>query len=381
MTRTTRRIGAALAALTAVAALAACGDDEKANAGTEKADGGASLKAFEASVDELIAAKTAPQTTKPPTAGPKAQPGKKIFVVPCAMVANGCAASATAAKAAAEEIGWDVTLIDPAGDPTKQNNAIETAIAQKADGIYLTAIDAKTVSKSLARAQEAGLKVVCFACSDPEGAFDSLVPTSPKDAYDEGYLTMASLYKATDGDLKAIMINGPEYGIGSDKNGRQEGAEAFIDECQKAGGSCEVTAKEDILTANFTTTVPGQLVSSVRQHPDATAIWSFADAVYAFIQPALAKANVDLPIAGIDPTAFNLDLVRSGKEYASVAVPFGWVGYAGVDDLNRMFAGEKPVDQGVTGRLLTKDSVPASGEYEGDLDVAPLYRTLWGLDG
>lgn len=351
------------------------------SAAPSPASSGSGLDSFNAQVSDLIARKQGAQTTAPPATGPAAQTGKKLFVVPCAMIANGCAASATAAEAAAKQIGWDVTLIDPAGDPVKQNNAVETAISQGADGIYLTAIDYKTVAKSVAKAQESGIKVVCFACSDPEGKYDALVPTSPKDAYDEGYLAMAALYEATSGDLKVIMVNGPEYGIGSDVNGRQEGAEAFVSECQAAGGSCEIAAKEDILTANFTTTVPAQIVSSVRQHPEANAIWSFADPMYAFIQPALEKAGIDLPISGIDPTEFNLDLLRNGKQYGSVAVPFDWVGYAGIDNLNRMFAGEEPVDQGVVGQLITSKNVPASGEYKSDIDVASAYKTLWGLDG
>lgn len=379
---TTHRTRAAATFLVAVAmtALAACGSGSTSGdegSGASSAD----TAAFDTKIDDLIAEATAEQTNRPPAEGPKAQTGKKLFVVPCAMLANGCAAAARAAQAAGEAIGWDVTLIDPAGDPTKQNNAIETAVAQKADGIFIASIDAKTIKASLGRAKEAGTKVVCFACSDPDGEFDALVPDSPQDAYDSGYLSMAGLYAATDKDLKVVMVNGPEYGISTDKLGRQAGATAFIDECREAGGSCELVTESDVLLANFTTTVPQQIVSTFRQNPDANAMWIFADPVLAFIQPALEQADIDVKIGGIDPTTFNYDLLRKDKEHASVSPDLTWVGYAGIDNLNRMFAGEDIVDQGVKGKLITPDNVPADGEFEGDFDVVPLYTKLWGLDG
>lgn len=378
MTIERTHVGGALLAA-ALLLLTSCGENSAADKGSNASS--EDTATFDAKIDTLIEEGSAPQTARPPTEGPEVQTGKKLFVIPCAMVANGCAASAEAAQAAAEDIGWDVTLIDPAGDPTKQNNAIENAIAQQADGIVLTAIDAKTVARSLARAQEAGIKVVCFACSDPDGAFDALVPASPKDAYDSGYLAMAALYGSTDRDLKVIMMNGPEYGIAAGENGRQEGAKAFVDECQAAGGNCELTAEVDVLTANLATSAPAQVVSVVRQNPDANALWAFADPFLATVQPALAQANLDLKIAGIDPTSFNYDLLRQGKEHGSVTPAFEWVGYAAIDNLNRMFAGEEPVDQGVKGKLITPENVPDSGDFEGDFDVIPEYHKLWGLDG
>jgi ribose transport system substrate-binding protein len=379
MTRHRGRTAGAIVAAALLTVLTACGGTSESESGSDATP--EQTAAFDSKIDALVKEASGPQTNRPPTEGPTAQSGKKLFVIPCAMLANGCAAAARAAEEAGKEIGWDVTLIDPAGDPTKQNNAVETAVAQKADGIFIASIDAKTISASLGRAKDAGTKVVCFACSDPDGQFDALVPDSPQDAYDSGYLAMAGLYEATDRDLKVVMVNGPEYGISTDKLGRQAGAKAFVDECREAGGKCELKAETDILLANFTTTVPGQVVSVLRQHPDANAMWAFADPVLAFIQPAVAQAGIDVKIGGIDPTGFNYDLIRDDKEHASVSPDLTWVGYAGIDNLNRLFAGEETVEQGVKGKLITPDNVPADGEFEGDFDVVPLYRTLWGLDG
>lgn len=338
------------------------------------------LAAFDTKTADMIAAAAAPQTTSPPLDGPAAQTGKKIFVVPCAMVAQGCADSAKAGEEAAKAIGWDVTFIDPAGDPTKQNAAIEQAVSQGADGIFLTAIDAGTVATSLQRAQEAGLKVVCFACLDTDGVYDSLVPYSPADAFDSGYLSMAALYEATGKDLKVIMANLPEYGIASGEGARQAGAEAFVTDCQAAGGKCEIVSKEDLLTANFTTTGPTQIVTSAQTNPEANALWAAADAILQFIVPALQTADIKLKTAGIDPVETTTGYIRDGEWMtASVTPSLPWVGYAAVDNLNRMFAGQEAVDQNVKGKLITTENVPAEGVFVGDVDVKPLYLESWGV--
>lgn len=353
----------------------------EASMAASASSGDDALAAFDTKTADMLTAAAATQTTPPPLDGPPAQTGKKVFVVPCAMVAQGCADSAKAGEEAAKAIGWDVTFIDPAGDPTKQNAAIEQAVSQGADGIFLTAIDAGTVATSLQRAQEAGLKVVCFACLDTDGVYDSLVPYSPADAYDSGYLSMAALYEATGKDLKVIMANLPEYGIAAGEGARQAGAKAFIADCQAAGGSCEIASEEDLLTANFTTTGPTSIVTAAQTHPEANALWAAADAVLQFIVPALQQADIHLKTAGIDPVATTTEFIRGGEwMQASVTPSLPWVGYAAVDNLNRMFAGQEAVDQNVKGKLITPENVPAEGVFVGDVDIKPMYLKSWGVN-
>jgi ribose transport system substrate-binding protein len=348
---------------------------------TSGAGSGEGLRAFNAKVDRELAQWSAKQRYQPPATGPKAQKGKKVFVIPCAMVAQGCADSAKAGVEAARALGWQVTLIDPAGDPTKMNDAVAKATSQKADGIYFTAIDSLTVKTSLQRAKKAGIRTVCFACNDPDRLYDVLVPYSPRDNYVAGYMAMAVLYKATNRDLKVIMVNGPEYGIATDRKwGRQPGARKFISDCKKAGAKCDIVAQPDILTANLTTTVPGQIVSVARSHPEANALWGFADPTLAFIIPALGQAAIKVEIAGVDPIPYNFDLIRAGKaEAGSAAEPLTWVGYGAMDELNRMFAGQKPVDENIHPKLITRANVPKTGVWNGDIDVKARYLKLWAV--
>ena len=63
-----------------------------------------------------------------------------------------------------------------------------------------------------------------------------------------------------------------------------------------------------------------------------------------------------------------------------MASPYKWIAYAGVDQFNRVFAGEQPVDQGVKDKLVIKSNAPGEGEtYLGDSDPAAAFTQLWGV--
>ena len=170
---------------------------------------GRGLDGFNASVEALVADASAEQTQVPPTEGPALVEGASVFIIPCAMVAQGCADSALAAQEAAEAVGWDVTFIDPAGDPTAMNNAVTQAISQGADAIITTAIDGPTIAGSLAQARRGRTRLGLLLVLRPQGLYDSGYPAQ-KVNYDHGYLAMASLYERTGRDLKVVMVNGPD---------------------------------------------------------------------------------------------------------------------------------------------------------------------------
>jgi hypothetical protein len=44
-----------------------------------------------------------------------------------------------------------------------------------------------------------------------------------------------------------------------------------------------------------------------------------------------------------------------------------------------LFAGQKPVDQGLNQKVLIKENLPTSGAWLGDVDFQAKYKKLWGL--
>src|SRR4051794_16024853 len=70
--------------------------------------------------------------------------------------------------AKAFNVNVDIQYAD--ADPVKQNTIIETAIANKVDGIALTLFVPDAFSKNIQKARDAGIGVVAFNIDDPKGA-------------------------------------------------------------------------------------------------------------------------------------------------------------------------------------------------------------------
>jgi ribose transport system substrate-binding protein len=364
---------AVMAVLAIAVVVAGCGSSDKSSGASTSSSSGGS-KELSAKVDKDVTAAMADQTNKPPSSGPKAEAGKKIVVIPCSMAAEGCARPARAAMAAIKDIGWQGTLIDPAGDPTKMADALRQAISLKADGVILQAIDAQTVAGPLKQAKDAGLKAVAFASVNQGGLYDQLIP-SEQEFEDQGYLMGEALYKESGGKPEIVMMTGDEFGV---VRKRVDGTQRFIDEC---GGDCKLLTKKNFLVTTLTTTLPNQTVDIVRQNPTMNVLWGGYDAGVNFMIQGLKQAGLTQKgfAVGFDANVANLDIIRQGgfQKY-TVGSPMQWIGYAQIDSLNRQFAGQKVVDEGVKSKLLSKDNAPASGAWEGDADVRPVYKQIWG---
>ena len=387
-----RGIGVLLAAAVVFAAvlLAGCGSSSSSSlSGSESSAGDSSnaasggLATFEEKAQAQYATSTQEQTGHPPSTGPEAQPGKKIVVIPCASAVEGCNRGAKGAEEAAKAIGWQVSRIDGGGEPSKQAAAIETAASSGADGIVLVAIDAKTVVNAVKNARAAGADVVAAgensAPDEEHGVYNVVVPAWHLWG-DQGYEAAAAMYALAEKTLKPLMFTDSEFAAVRD---RQAGTVKFIEECKAAGGDCEVAGTTEYLATEIATQLPAKSAAAARSTPGYNTVWNGIDAALVFTINGLQQAGLANPpvfAAGFDGNSQNLDMIREGGfEKVTVGLPLEWVGWGMVDDLNRIFAGEKPVDQGITNKVLTKENAPPSGAWEGDTDFRSEYKKLWGV--
>lgn len=363
--------------------LAACGGSSGSGSSSTAGGGGSQASAaFETKVDSVIAERSAKITTTPPADGPKAAVGKKVYVVACVMAAEGCARESRAAVEAGKAIGWKMKLVDTQSLPDKMVAAVSQAVDDKADGIVFEAIDMKTLAGPIAKARKAGLKIVCFACTNLNNLADQTIP-SAQSFLDDGYAQGAAMYRATKGHPKLIMMK-DEASFGIVGN-RVKGTEKFFADCKAAGGDCEIVQKIDFLVTELTTRVPQLASGAVRKHPEANAIWMPYDSASSFVTQGLRQAGVPngkVGLYGFDGNSANIKDIRDGNyQIASMAGPFEWAGWAEIDALNRLFQGQKPVDGIVKIRLITKDSLPPNDNWSGDIDFKPGYLKVWGVKG
>ncbi|GAB3618347.1 hypothetical protein GCM10027416_29040 [Okibacterium endophyticum] len=374
-----RRLSIGVSAIAVAVMLSACSGGGSTGASTRSADS-AELQELTTKAQELVDAASAAQTVSPPAEGPRAVEGKKIMVIPCSMAAEGCARPANATVAAAEAIGWEATINDPGGDPSKMANAVSQAISSGYNGIVLTAIDAATIQGSLQQAKDAGLLIADFAATDVEDGGEPILDTnvpSIDDFYNAGYTMGAQMFLDHGPDMKILMLTGTEFGS---IRARLEGTKAFVADCVAAGGSCEIVQEQNFLVTDLTTSLPSQAAGLVRSHPDADALWIGYDAGANFAVEGLESAGItDMPVYSFDANVANLTRIANGQtQVASVGSAMEWVGYGIVDNFNRIWAGEEVVDQGLTFKLLTKENVTSGEAWDGDVDVKPRYLEIWG---
>lgn len=356
-----------------------CGDSEESSDSGGGASGGGDAAAFTEKANKTAAAAASEIKPTVPTEGPKAETGKTIVTIPCSAAAQGCKIAVDWFKRAADDIGWKTVQIDPAGDPNKMADAVNRAVSIKADGIFTVAIDAGTIQAPLRKAKEAGLFATCFSCVDEDGLLVDILPAEEQHGID-GYNLAAQAYVENEGKLRMILLRDNEFG---NTRGREEGVLKFMKECKDAGGDCEVLAEQNVLVQNINTSVPQQTVSTARQHPDWNALVAPYDAILTTVIPALKEAGLtgeNKRVYGFDPIDINVDWIRnSDVETATVASPYRWIAYAAVDQLNRAFAGEEAVDQGIKDKLITKDNAPPEGEtYLDDGDPSAAFKKIWG---
>lgn len=362
--------------------VAACGDDDDSasNGAGDSASDNSQLEAFDAKVAKLVEEAEAPTESVPPDSGPPAQTGKTVAIIPCAEAAEGCKRIADAAEQAANAIGWTVLRLDGGGTPDTMGAAIRDAITGGADAMTLIAIDSSIVTSPLRAAKKAGISLVGVAADNPEGLYEATLYPG-EDNERGGYIVGAALYGATDHDLKLVAMFDDSV---EPTRLRNVGIKKFISECQDAGGECEIVGEGSFTIPDLTTRLPQLAVNAARQSADANAIWVSHDAGMSFVVPALNQAGLDHLIGGAtDGNAANLKFISDGNiQQFDWSYPLEWTGYATIDQINRLLAGEEiegeAVNQGMAPRLITPDNVPESGVYNGETDIVPLYQEVWG---
>lgn len=368
----------ALLSAVLVVGVAAC----DAEAGGSSGPGtSASAKEFAATAQRLVDEASSEIPITAPQSSPPLESGKEIVTIPCSAGAQGCKFAVDQFAAAAESVGWTTTMIDPAGDPAKMAEAVNQAVSQGADGIFSVAIDSANLEAPLKAANEAGVETVCFSCVDEPGLLLATLPAEDQHHRD-GYVLAAQAFLDSGEDLKVVLLRDSEFG---NTVRREQGVLDFIEDCQAAGASCELVAEQNFLVSDISTSLPQQVAALVRNKPDWNALIAPYDASLLFVLPELRNNGLvqdGQRAYGFDPLDQNISWIRDEDvEAATLASPYDWIAYAAIDQLNRAFAGEEPVDQGVQDKLVVPGNAPDEGEtYVGDGDPAAVYKQLWDLE-
>lgn len=341
--------------------------------------------AFDAKVHQDITHLQGSQSTAPPMTGPRAVPGKSLIVVAITLQDGGAKRVTQGFTDAAHLLGWHAQVFDARGDPTAANADLQRAATLKPDGIAVVGLEASFISTGLKAASDAHIPVVCGVCWDLSdtknytGQYLKFAGPPLTAFYNMGYADAEFSYVKTGGHPRFLVLNDPSL---ANLNWREKGLNAFIHDCTSAGGDCKIVGATQFQLAAMTTDLPGQAAALARAHPDFNALWVSFDSAALFAinglqQAGLADTTKSFAVSGnADPP--NLKQVSTGS-YLAATAGFGleWNSYGLLDNLNRFFAGQPPVDQHVPVRLFVQNNVPSSDIWTGDVDFVSTYRNIW----
>lgn len=294
-----------------------------------------------------------------------------VVVVPCSMAVEGCKRQAEGFIEAADALGWETTLIDPKGDPGQDNAAIDQAITQKADAVFMVSIDPEIVSGALERAEAAGVDVVAAATDSLEG-LDHEVSLHGDE---EGRRLAAQIAVETGGDATIAMFTANEF---KTVVKRVEGSKEVFEQCD----GCEIAEERDISVTAGGSQLVSLVQSTLQANPDVNVLWAPYDAAATDMVQAVRQAGRDdVFVASFNGNLQNLDLIRARDvQRIVIGEALEWDGWAGADAVLRLHLGAPMVeDDGVPSRILVKDNLPEEGTaWEGDFDFRSEYLEMWG---
>ena len=316
-----------------------------------------------------------------PATSPRPQPGKRLVLISCGQSITACSDGIDGAAAAAAKLGWKTTIVDTKGDLSQAPAAIQQAIVSHADGIYMYAINCTYVKQALEAAKQAHIPVVAgesLDC-DPSHPLFSAGVSYVEGPYAE-YIRQYGIDQAkyivakTDGRAKVIVLYESD-----DLGGTtiQEKAQvAYLRSCP----TCKVY--EVPYTINdLSTGLQQKVQQALLQHSDANAVVVQYDAVLlSGVAAAVRASGHKVLLMAAEGDAPTLALVRSGEVTAGIGIPIAWEGWAGVDDLNRLFHGQQPVSSGIALQFYDRThNLSKAGRYAPPVDFAAAYAKAWGV--
>jgi ribose transport system substrate-binding protein len=353
-------VTAALAAAT----VAGCGGSDDSST-----TGGGSAGA---EVDALVDKAMAPSKWRGPKEPAPAVSGKRVVIISCAQAAEGCKRVAQGYSEAAESLGWEAEVVDGKGTPDGMAAGLEQALTTKADGVLMAFIPPALVTEDLKRVRDAGIPVIDVGAETEASQVDYDVSES---TVAQGKSLAAYVTKESGGKAKIAILDDPEFPTITSR------LRGFREELERLCEDCEIVETQKFAITEIGTNLGGKVVSMLQSNPEIDWVVAAYDAAATPMVTAITNGGLAdrVKLVSFDGNSQNFDFIRNGNvQVASAANSMEWMGWAGVDQLNRIFGKKQKVDQLAPIRLITKDNLPPEGEnYTGDVDFRAEYEKLW----
>jgi ribose transport system substrate-binding protein len=255
-----------------------------------------------------------------------------------------------------------------------------SAIAKKPDGIITVALPATQVADKLAQARKTGIKTIGVAA----------IPQGTRDEYDvyvqllEAFTSqLEAWYAIADSNGTAKVVYLWDYGYPHLVQGAEESL-AVMKKCR----TCKVLEvyKRELATAADPVAMQKITTSLIQKYgKDLQYILTpYGFGVTPVIEATRAAGRSDIKVLSKNAEVLNLGQVAQGKQRADFGTAVDWAGYAAIDQIIRLFAGQKPLkpwQEGLSVRVFTKANAPKNGvvDWTKLVDFKTEYKRLWGV--
>ena len=376
-----RRVTGAVLVLALMGAATSCSTESGGQATSASSDDLVAQRATEA-IEKLYGDGT---FTEPAATGPKAQPGYRVALVSSGVQSPTGTAMANGAKAAAEVLGWDLSVYDGKYEPSEY----QQAISQNADAIWLYSIDCPLVKTALEEAKKAGIPVFsqeAADCSDVDPSQPSYYERSLEfvegDFIEWGEALGASeatwLLSKLGSQANVIEVSNTELVI--TKAVHDGFQKAMKEQCPE----CKVSTL-NISLADFGPVLEEKISTALLRNPEANGMaLSYDDLVTSGGAAAVMASgrNDSIEVVSGSGYAANIDLVRQNKgQDAGWTYDGRYEAWSAADMINRFFAGEESVPSGVGVSMFDHDhDLPPEGEaWSTGIDYEPVFKKVWGV--
>ena len=215
------------------------------------------------------------------------------------------------AQDAAKQEDVDLDIQYANNDQVLENNIIQTAVANKVDGLGVVIWDDHAFKKSICDAVHAGIPVIAFNIDNTKGAAGSCrLAFIGQDFVSAGYLIgkrMVAAAHLKKGDLVFTPVEFPDAAYATL---RHEGVQKALD---------EVGAKSEIIgTGGNLPEVRTKMVQYLIGHSDVKAIVGLGEQPMIEALPSLKEAKLKAPVGGFDVSKEILDGIANGDIVATV---------------------------------------------------------------
>ncbi|GAA3567801.1 hypothetical protein GCM10022222_59660 [Amycolatopsis ultiminotia] len=322
-----------------------------------------------------------------PTSGPRAVPGKKVWMISCGQAFQQCALGSEAFEEAGKKIGWNVTVVDSKANPSTANDLIKQGVAAGVDGIAVYAFDCPTIKGGLLAARQAGIPTVNFSGLDCDYGKFGGQPLFTRTLHDRGgdsFENYAAEYQQARADVllayagkKAKILDLQETSL----TNSAVKTEKFTARIKQKCPGCEIVPVKWSYSQ-----VPAAATqiwkSAIQKHPEATVLANDVDDIIPLgLQSAIRQSGrTDLKVIGAEGSGASMQAIRDGSETAALAILPGyvWQMWGLADTLNRVFAGSKDFpDEGGGWTLVDKQHMPAPGKSISVPDFKAGLMKIW----